>query len=285
MDTVGLVGVGHIGGLLLERLSDAGYAVVAHDADPDRQALAADRGAETVDGPAAVGERADAVLLALPGAPEVTSVAVESGLLAALGAGGLLVDCSTTGPDAAETVATAAADRGVAFVTAPVTRGGPGEGLHAMVGGSPADCEVAADLLDAVTLDRERVGTHADAQRFKLLLQLRYAGQEAIDAEVVAAARDLGLPAEQYNDLLDLDVSERLLEGDFSPAHVGMGGFAIWEKDLGYLLDATTDTRTAVPLASEVQAAYRHAGQVKGEEERNSAAIIRHWQRMNGEDK
>ncbi|MFB6119604.1 MAG: NAD(P)-dependent oxidoreductase [Halobacteriaceae archaeon] len=281
---VGLIGAGHIGGLLADAILATDHSLVVHDVEESQVTPLVDRGASSAPGPAAVGEHCDAVLLALPGAPEVTAVALESGLLDALDPGDSLIDTSTTGPDAAERVAEAAADRDVTFVSAPVTRGGPGpdDGLHAMVGGTEAAHAAVTDLLDVVTLDHAHVGDAGTAQRFKLLLQLRYAGQAAVDAEVVAAGRDLDVPVELLADFLDLDVSERLLDGDFSPAIPGMGGFAIWQKDLGYLLDVTTETGTATPLASEIHAAYTHADRVKTEDERHAAAIRYHWRRLNG---
>jgi len=283
---VGLIGAGHIGGLLADALFEADHSLVVYDADESQVDPLVERGATAAPDPRAVGERCAAVFLALPGGPEVTEVALDQGLLDALDAGDRLIDTSTTGPDAAARVADAAAERDVAFVSAPVTRGGPGpdDALHAMVGGTPADCEAVADLLDAVTLDRERIGDPAAAQRFKLLLQARYAGQAAVDAEVVAAGRDLGLPIELLGSFLDLDVSERLFAGDFSPSHPGMGGFAIWKKDLGYLLDETADTGTATPLASAVHDAYKHADRVRADDDRDAATLLRHWRRLNGGD-
>jgi 3-hydroxyisobutyrate dehydrogenase-like beta-hydroxyacid dehydrogenase len=284
--TVGVVGAGHIGGLLADELLAADCEVVAYDVEADRVAELVERGAAAADSAAAVAARADAVFLALPGAPEVERVVLDDGLLDALDAGDLLVDASTTGPEAATAVAGACEERDVTFLSAPVTRGGPGpdDGMHAMVGGDPDAHEAATDLLDAVTVDHVRVGDHGAAQRFKLLLQLLYAGRAAVDAEVVAAARDQDLPADVLNDVLELDVSERLLSGNFSSPRAGMGGLAIWHKDLGYLQSVTADRDTALPLGSAVHEAYRHAMRVRDPDEKDAAAVVRHWERLNGGD-
>lgn len=281
MTRIGVVGIGYIGKRLVDDLVEAGHDVVGHDVDPSKEAFVAERG-EWAETPAAAAEGADAVVLAVPGAPEVRSVFEDDdGLLEVLDEGDLVVDTSTTGPDAAEALAAMCRDRGADFLTAPLTRNAPAGGVHMMVGGTEDAYAAGTPLLDVLSRRHTRIGSPAEAQTFKVILQVRYACQEAVDAEVVAFARDAGLDPRPYREFLGLDVSEGYLDRDFTPDIEGLGGLAIWHKDLGYALDVASEGRTATPITNAVYEAYKHAVRVSDESEGNDTAILRYWERLN----
>ena len=278
---IGLIGAGFIGKRFVDALIDAGHAVTVSDIDPAQVEAAVEQGANAAEGPAAVGAASEAVVLAVPGAPEVRETVAE--LVPALSPGGLIVDTSTTGPGAAADVAARCRDAGVEFLTAPLTRAAPGGGIQFMAGGDPAVYEAASDLLETLGRERTRIGSVEQAQSFKLCLQLRYAGHEAVDAEVVATARALGVDPDPLNDYLGMDVAEEYFTGEFSQAIEGLGGLAIWRKDLGYLLETAHEEDVATPLAATVREVYKHASRVAGPDEGHAATLLRHWQRLNGE--
>lgn len=281
-ERVGLIGVGFVGKRFVDALAAADYPLTVYDVDPGQVAYATERGADAADSPAAVAAAADAVVLALPGAPEVRETLVGDGAVLETLSEGLVVDASTVGPGAAEEFAEAAREADVAFLTAPLTRGAAGGGIHFMCGGDPAVYEAASPLLDVLGRKRTRLGSVREAQTFKLLLQLRYAGREAVDAEVVAAARALDVDPAPIREFLGLDLDEAYLAEDFSPAIEGMGGLAIWRKDLGYLLALARETNTATPLAATVQEAYKYAARVARDDEGDAATILRYWLALNG---
>jgi 3-hydroxyisobutyrate dehydrogenase-like beta-hydroxyacid dehydrogenase len=279
---VGLIGAGFIGKRFVDALIDAGHDVVVYDVDRTQSEAAVERGARAADGPAAVGEASEVVVLAVPGAPEVHATLDE--LLPALAPGELVVDTSTTGPEAAARAEERCRGADMEFLTAPLTRAAPAGGIHFMVGGDPATYEAATDLLGTLGREHTRIGDPRRAQSFKLCLQLRYAGHEAVDAEVVAAARALGADPEPYRDYLGMELAEGYFTGDFSQDIEGMGGLAIWRKDLGYLLDVAHEENVATPLAAAIHDAYKHASRVATEEEGNSSTLLRHWRRLNDEE-
>lgn len=282
MNRIGVVGVGYVGKLLVESLVEAEYDVIGYDVDPSKESYLIDRGGEWGADPADVAEGADAVVLAVPGAPEVREVFEgEDGIRDVLEPGQLVVDASTTGPDAAEAVAGICADRDVAFLTAPLTRNAPAGGVHMMVGGTEDDYAAGTPLLDALSRRHLRIGTPAEAQTFKLILQARYACQAAVDAEVVAFARDRGLDPRPYREFLGLDVDERYLDREFERAIEGMGGLAIWHKDLGYGLGVAREGNTATPILDAVFGAYKHAVRTADDDEGHAATVLRYWETLN----
>ncbi|MFB6173037.1 MAG: NAD(P)-dependent oxidoreductase [Halobacteriales archaeon] len=277
---LGLIGVGFIGKLFVDAVAETEHRLTAYDVDPDQTAYAVEGGAEAAEDPAAVGGAVDTVVMALPGAPESRSVVYEEGLLDALSAGDTVIDATTTGPDAATEHAEACAGRDVRFLTAPLTRGAADPGIHMMVGGTEADYGAATPVLDVLSAAHARIGSPADAQTFKLMIQLKYAAQAAVDAEVVAFGEDNGLDPELMNEFLGLGVDERYFTGEFSQAIEGLGGLRIWHKDTGYALDLASETGTATPLSNAVHEAYKAAVRRGGGG--HAASIVRYWRRLNG---
>ncbi|MFC6961013.1 NAD(P)-dependent oxidoreductase [Halocatena marina] len=285
MRRIGLIGVGFIGKLFVDDLRSAEYPVTAYDIDESQLEYALERGAEAADSPAAVAAGADVVVLALPGHSEVQSVmeGEPRGVVETLDSDQCVIDTSTTGPEAATEYEQKCTERGAGFVTAPLTRNAPnGDGIHMMVGGSPSDYDEVRPVLDTISEAHTRIGDAHDAQTFKLMIQMRYAGQQAVDAEIVEFGRNNGIDPERMNEFLGMDVWEQYFTLNFSPAIEGLGGLAIWHKDLGYALALARESNTATPLTSTVHEAYKSAIEMADEDEGHAAATIRHWRRHNG---
>lgn len=285
MQRIGLVGVGFSGKLFTDRLRGAEYPLVAYDVDDSQVAYATDRGAEAADSPAAVVERSDAVILSLPGAPEVEAVMdAANGVLSALD-DQLILDTTTEGPESAAKYADAVRNAGGRYVTAPYTRASPaGEGVRMMLGGTPEDCAAAEPIVGTLSVDHVRIGDAADAQTFKLMLQLRYACRQAVDAEIVSFGRDNGVDPRVLTEFLEMEVPEGFFGSDFSQDIEGMGSLAIWHKDVGYALDVAHANDTALPIASAVREIYKSTVRNAGPDEGNATAVIQHWRRCNGRE-
>ncbi|MEU1159662.1 NAD(P)-binding domain-containing protein [Streptomyces sp. NPDC005921] len=102
---IGVVGAGRMGLPMVRRLAEAGHRVrVAARSDAARGALTREP-AEIVPGVAEVGEGADAVLVCVHTDEQVREVCLESGLLDAMPAGGILVVHTTASPHTVEAVA------------------------------------------------------------------------------------------------------------------------------------------------------------------------------------
>jgi len=285
MTQIGLVGVGFIGKLFVDRLREAGYPLTVYDIDDDQVAYATDRGASAAENPAGVAEASDVVLVALPGTPEVeATMEADDGLLAGLDGGELVVDVTTTHPDTSVVCEQWCEEADVDFIEATITGGAPRDGHHVMVGGTEDRYERASEVLDVICEDHTRVGPIPDGTIFKLGLQMRYAGHHAVDAEVVEFVRDNGVDPRIFNDFLGFDVWERYFTGDFSQDIEGMGGLAIWHKDIGYARDVALENGTALPLAGVVHEAYKATTRRADENEGDASALVTYWLALNDAD-
>ncbi|WP_280742450.1 NAD(P)-dependent oxidoreductase [Salinarimonas rosea] len=187
---IGSIGLGAMGRPMAERLAAAGHAVAGLDRDPARRADGAMPAADLAELVAG----ADALLLSLPDSPAVE--AVMEGVLARAAPGLLVVDTSTADPLSTRAIQARAAERGVAFVDAPVSGGATGaaEGrLLAMLGGADADLDRAEALLAPLTRQVVRCGGPGAGNVAKLVNNLLCSAHLLLAGEALALGEAAGL--------------------------------------------------------------------------------------------
>jgi len=282
---VGLIGVGYIGSEFLDRLLADGHEVTMYDIDTDTVERAVEQGASAADGPAGTAEGTDAVVMALPGTPEVEATLEgtggHAGLLEALSPGQLVVDVTTTHPEGSVAAEAMCEEVGAEFVEAPITGAGPREGYQMMVGGTAERYDAAADLLDVLCDDHVRVGPVPEGTILKLGLQMRYAGHAALDAEIVEFVRDNGVDPRLFSEFIGMDVWEEYYTGDFGQQLEGLGSLAIWNKDIGYAQEFAYDNGTALPINAVVHEAYKAVCRREHEQGGHASTLMRYWLMLN----
>lgn len=272
---IGIIGLGMMGRHYLQQLRDAGYAVDALDVDAERLAWAQEQGATAASSPQQIADACEVVLLALPGNREVLSVMEgENGILVALRPGHLLINTSTTHPHLDEEMAQRCAERGSAWIDAPVTW--RPQGLIVMAGGEPEHVTRAMPILEAFACKVVHVGKTGTGQRLKAVNQLLGACQLAVWCEAVEFARGIGLEPELIRDALELPVPESVLGEDFA----GNGQLALHYKDLGYILELAHEHETAIPLTSVVHEVFKGVKRA-GEPHWVQPGIVTYWRRLN----
>jgi 3-hydroxyisobutyrate dehydrogenase-like beta-hydroxyacid dehydrogenase len=282
MPAIGLIGVGYIGKLFLDELVATDYPVTAFDIDESQIEHATDVGATAAETPAEVARKSEVVIMALPGSPEVeATLEGDDGVLAGADEGDLVLDVSTTLPETSIVAEERCADRAVRFVEAPITGGAPREGYHMMIGAAEDNYEAAQEMLDVICADHVRIGETGDATVFKLALQMRYAGHHAIDAEIVEFCRNNGVDPRPFNDFLKMGIWEKYFTHDFSQDIEGLGGLAIWHKDISYARQVSRENGTALPLNGVVHEAYKAIAPRTSEDEGHAATLIRYWELLN----
>jgi len=129
-----------MGGGMCRNLINAGYSVTVFSRTKAKSQPLIDLGAAWEDSPRAVAERSD-IIFSIVGMPhDVRQIALdpETGVLAGCSAGDIFVDMTTSEPELAIEISTAAAKLNVASIDAPVSGGDIGARsgeLSIMVGG------------------------------------------------------------------------------------------------------------------------------------------------------
>lgn len=272
---IGIIGLGMMGKHYLQHLLQAGYRVYALDLDTERLAWVREQGAAIAGNPREIAESCDVILLAVPGNREVRAVMEEEdGVFAALRPEHLIVNTSTTHPHLDEDMAQRCAQRGAAWIDAPVTW--RAQGLIVMTGGEPEHVERAMPILEAFAYKVVHVGKAGMGQRLKAVNQLIGACQLAVWCEAAEFARGIGLDPEQIRDVLELPIPNSVLGDDFA----GSGQLALHYKDLGYILELAHEHETAVPLTGVVHEVFKAVKHL-GEPDWTQPGIVTYWRGIN----
>jgi len=247
MATVGIVGLGNMGGALAANLVGAGFDVVGHDAaGPER----APDGVRPVASVADVARAADVVVCSLPDGTVSETVATEV-RAATDRITSHVVDTSTVGVAAARAIDACLADAGVTYVDAPVSGGVAGaraRTLAVMYAASDDACAHVAPVLAGLSDRRHRVGDRPGmAQAMKLANNFLSATALVATSEAVAFGVAEGLDMATMLDVLNGASGRSAASSDKFPNHVLTGRYAsgftnsLMAKDVQLYLRAVAD--------------------------------------------
>lgn len=253
--TIGVVGLGAMGGRMARHLLEDGHAVVVYDTQADAVTALAEAGAVACDSATQVADAAETVLVSLPSPSVVREVACgEHGVIRG-GAVRTFVDVSTTGAAVSAEVAARLRNAGVAHVDAPVSGGVAGleeRRLALMVSGERDACERVQPLLE--TFGRVFwVGHDAgQGQTAKVLNNLLSATAVAITSEALALGVDAGLEPSTLLEVFNAGSGRNTATTDKFPRHVLTRAFAsgfrleLMAKDVALCLEEAR--RRHVPM-------------------------------------
>lgn len=253
---VGFVGLGNMGRALCENLVAVGHPVVAFDvAGPDRVPPGAAAAASVAD----LAARVDVVVCSLPDGTVCESVARE--IVAAPDRRAThVVDTSTMGVPAAQTIDAALREAGVAFVDAAVSGGVAGaraRTLAVMHAGSDADVAHVQPVLAGLSDQLRRVGDRPGlAQAVKLANNFLSATALAATSEAVAFGVSVGVDLATMIDVLDASSGSNTATRDKFPNHVVTGAYAsgfsnaLMDKDVRLYLAAVLQAGTPATIGS-----------------------------------
>jgi 3-hydroxyisobutyrate dehydrogenase-like beta-hydroxyacid dehydrogenase len=196
MNTLGFVGLGHMGGNMVARFLAAGYTVHGESRDRQHAQQLIDEGLLWHDTPREVAEAADVIFTSVPDDGVLEDVgAGPDGILAGLRDRKLWVDMSTVSPRVSRKVAASAAERGAAMLDAPVSGSVPqvqAGTLTIMVGGDEqAYARVEPILRELGT--PTRVGENGQGLVLKLAINISLAVQMLAFAEGLVLAERAGV--------------------------------------------------------------------------------------------
>jgi putative dehydrogenase len=283
-NTVGIVGVGNMGGGMAARLLARGWGVQACDLVPQRVQEAVRLGARAAATPAEAAAGAQALIVCVVDTPQVQEVLFGTqGAAASLAAGRAVLLCPTIGPRDAERFAGALERQGLAAIDAPMS-GGPARArdgsMSLMVACADAVFEQNRALLETLSAKVFRVGArHGDGARTKLVNNLLAGINLAGAAEAMALAERLGLDLERTLDVIEQssgqswigsDRMRRAIAGDYAPrAHV-----TLLQKDTRLALEAARAAGFEGALGPVAHEAFNRAV-AAGDAELDDAALLR----------
>jgi 3-hydroxyisobutyrate dehydrogenase-like beta-hydroxyacid dehydrogenase len=201
MQTIGIVGLGNMGGNMAARYLSSGYAVYGESRNQTAAQWLVNQGLRWVSTPRELAESVDVVLTSLPDDATVASVASgPDGLLAGLTAGKVWVDLSTISPRASRELAARvrAEGRGALMLDAPVSGSVPqvkSGTLSIMVGGDP-DAYAGVEPVLRVLGTPTHIGDSGQGLVLKLAINISLAVQTLAFADGLVFAERGGIAAD-----------------------------------------------------------------------------------------
>ena len=205
MSRIAFIGLGNMGGPMAANLVKNGHSVRVFDLVPAAVQAAVDAGASAASSARDTLADAEVVISMLPASRHVEGVYLgDDGILAAIPAGALVIDCSTIAPASARKVSEAAAARGLQMIDAPVSGGTVGAAagtLTFMVGGGADTFAKATPLFEVMGQKAVHCGGAGAGQAAKLCNNMILGATMIATCEGFALAERLGLDPQVFYDI------------------------------------------------------------------------------------
>jgi 3-hydroxyisobutyrate dehydrogenase len=256
MSSIAFIGTGVMGRSMAGHLQKAGHSLHVYNRTKEKAQALVDAGATWHDSAGSAAAAADFVItiVGFPADVEQTYLAPD-GVIARAKPGAVLIDMTTSSPLLAQRIATAAAQRGLAALDAPVSGGDLGAKearLVIMVGGDEAAFEKAKPLFELMGKNIARHGPAGAGQHCKLANQIAVAVGMLAWCEGLAYAKKAGLdPAAVHASISGgaaggwamTNLAPRALAGNYAP------GFYVKHilKDLRLALECAAELKLDLP--------------------------------------
>ncbi|WP_433462034.1 NAD(P)-dependent oxidoreductase [Spirillospora sp. CA-128828] len=285
--TIGLVGLGHMGGAMAERLLAAGYPVHGTSRTPQRAQSLLSQGLRWQESPRAVAEASDVILSSIPDDEALEAIASgPDGILAGLTPGTVWADMSTVSPHTSRRIAAEAEARGATMLDAPVSGSAPQAdtgSLTIMVGGSHAGYALVEPILRDLGTPAH-VGSNGQGLAMKLAISISLAAQMVALAEGLVLAERSGVDRKLAARLMaDSVIGSPLLKARarLVPDVPGESSFELrlLRRDLELALDVARRLQIPHPTADRTDEVLGIAAAL-GYERRDIAALIEVLEQM-----
>lgn len=225
---VGLVGVGTMGGAILERLIDGGNQVYAYDPSPDAKELIHSAGGISCSSVSEISTLCKVIFLVLPGPVQVQQV-VEEILNIKTQAGMVICDFTTSTPQVTRLISQRCEQVGIDFLDTPILGRPSLAGRWCLpVGGSKEALDRVTPLLQHFAGKIIRVGESGAGHTLKLLNQLMFNVTNAMVVEMFTVASKSGIDPQVIYDVISesgaatvsglfKEVGRKIVTRDFEP--------------------------------------------------------------------
>jgi L-threonate 2-dehydrogenase len=258
--TVGVVGLGNMGGPMARHLLTAGFQVRGYDVRGEAVEVLVAAGGVAATGPAGAAAGALAVITSLPSVAALTQVVSgEHGLVTGASDGLIVIETSTLPTEVKEEARQALSERGAILLDCPLSGTASqmqDRDIAVYASGDPAAIGRIRHVLAAFSRVQYEVGTFGNGMRLKLIANQLVTVHHTAAAEALLLAKRAGLdPALALQALSDGAGNSRMLEvrgpmmiaGDFSQANMRL---EYYQKDIDLISDLARAARCPLPLFS-----------------------------------
>ncbi len=289
MANIAFIGLGNMGGPMAANLLNAGHAVKVFDLVPAALQQLAEKGADVAATAVDAVQQAEFVITMLPAGKHVAELFLgEQGILPHINDSALIIDCSTIDTATVQRVATAATERGLAMLDAPVSGGVAAASagtLTFMCGGTADAFERAKTVLQNMGKNTFLAGGHGAGQVAKMCNNMLLAVQMIGTAEALQLGANNGLDPNVLSEIM-LQSSGRNWSLEVYNPYPGVmenapasndykPGFMVnlMIKDLGLAMENSVATHSATPMGALARSLYASHG-VQGNGQLDFSSIL-----------
>lgn len=285
---IGFIGLGLMGGNMVENLQNKGYELVVMDLDKDAVAKCVARGASAASSGKELAAAADIVMFCLTTSAIVEKVVyAEDGVLAGMKEGSVLVDFGTSIPASTCKIGADLAEKGVGMIDAPLGRT-PAHAkdglLNIMAAGDIETFNKVKPVLEDQGENVFHLGALGAGHTTKLINNFMGMTTVCAMSQAFSVADRAGVDRQQLFDIMSTGPSNSPFMQfckNYAVDNVSDLGFSIANanKDLGYFLqmleDLGTESKIAEGSSANLQAAF-DAGMGRG----NVPEIFDYYQKL-----
>ncbi|MFC4700231.1 NAD(P)-dependent oxidoreductase [Glaciecola siphonariae] len=267
--TIGFIGLGLMGGNMVQNLLTRAYSVCVMDLNPDAVAACTKNGASSATSAKTLASEADIVMLCLTTSAIVEKVIYgDDGILAGIREGSTLIDFGTSIPSSTRKIGADLAAKGVGMIDAPLGRT-PAHAkdglLNIMASGDIATFEKVKPVLDEQGENVFHLGELGAGHTTKLINNFMGMTTVCAMSQAFAVAEKAGVNKQQLFDIMSTGPSNSPFMHfckNYAVDNVSDLGFSIANanKDLGYFLkmveDLGTESKIAEGSSANLQAAF-----------------------------
>jgi 3-hydroxyisobutyrate dehydrogenase-like beta-hydroxyacid dehydrogenase len=282
MTTIGVVGLGAMGGRIAGRLLARGHTVVGTNRTRAKAEALIAQGMGWCETPQATAERADVVISMVTNDAALEAVTTApSGILAGLAPGTVYIDMSTVSPRTSRSLAAQVASRGAAMLAAPVSGSVPAAEagtLAIMVGGTADAFERAEPILRELGSTVTFVGDVGQALLLKLGINISLGVQMLAFSEGILLAEQGGVDRSVALEVLTHSVVGSPMLQARAPLLIELPeeawfDVAMMQKDLRLALDSGQEEGLPLPSTTAADKMLTMA-RSSGYEHRDIAALF-----------
>ena len=264
--TVGVIGLGIMGGAFAKNLSQAGWRVVGYDISAARRREAARAGVEIARDAAGVAAAVPTILTSLP-KPQALMDTVRA-IAAAKLPRKLLVEMSTFAISDKEKAARALAKAGHVVLDTPVSGTGSqakNRDLIFYASGDPRQIKRLRPMFQAFGREVYDVGAFGNGSRIKYVANLLDAINNVATAEAMVLGMKAGLPPQMIFDLITAGAGNSrvfelrapmMVKGNYRDVTMKID---VWDKDMRVIGDYARNIKVPTPMFNASKPVYLKA--------------------------
>jgi L-threonate 2-dehydrogenase len=287
-NTVGIVGLGIMGGAIARNLAAVGWHVLGHDIDASRCAIAAAAGVDIRPDAAAIAREAPTLLLSLPSA--AASLATAEALATSGADRRIVIEASTLALKDKLAVEAALRVAGHVALDCPIS----GTGAQALTkdlviyaSGDAQSIAALAPMFAGYSRAVHDVGAYGNGSKMKFVANLLVAIHNVASAEAMVLGAKAGLDPLQIVELVSAGAgTSRVFElrapmmarRNYQPASMKID---IWQKDMSIISQYASELGVPTPLLSATVPIYA-AAMATGHAADDTAAVCAVLEAMAG---